>query len=81
MKKYIFKNICIISDSLDLDSYTFIISMDEWYGLIENKLIIFRSKDNVNIEIQKLLNIQLNILSEIDIFLSNRKLNYRIEII
>ena len=55
--------------------------MDEWYSLIEDKLIIFRSKENVNTEIQKLLNIQLNILSEIDIFLSNQKLNYRIEII
>lgn len=81
MEKYIFKNIRIISNSLDIDSYTFIISMDEWYSLIEDKLIIFRSKENVNTEIQKLLNIQLNILSEIDIFLSNQKLNYRIEII
>ena len=81
MEKYIFKNIRIISNSLDIDSYTFIISMDEWYSLIEDKLIIFRSKENVNTEIQKLLNIQINILSEIDIFLSNQKLNYRIEII
>ena len=81
MKEYIFKNIRIISNLLDIESYKFIIEMDEFYTLIEWKLIILRSKDNVNIEIQKLLNIQLNILSEIDIFLSNKNINFRIEII
>ena len=81
MKEYIFKNIRIISNLLDIESYKFIIEMDDFYTLIEWKLIILRSKDNVNIEIQKLLNIQLNILSEIDIFLSNKNINFRIEII
>ena len=81
MKEYIFKNIRIISNLLDIESYKFIIEMDEFYTLIEWKLIILRSKDNVNIEIQKLLKIQLNILSEIDIFLSNKNINFRIEII
>ena len=81
MKEYIFKNIRIISNLLDLECYKFINEMDTCYTIIERKLIILRSKENVNMEIQKLLNIQLNILSEIDIFLSNKNLNFKIEII
>ena len=53
--------------------------MDKWYFIIEEEIISLRYKEYTNIKIHKLLNIQSNILSEIDLNLSNHKINFKIE--
>tara|TARA_Y100000991_G_C21956591_1_gene342405 strand:+ start:926 stop:1192 length:267 start_codon:yes stop_codon:yes gene_type:complete len=70
------------SDKINISMKKFLYEMDDWFYIIEKKIIILRSKEYISLEIFKLLNVQSNILSEIDIFLSNNKIKFfKIEII
>ena len=70
------------SDKINNSMSKFLYEMDEWFHSIEKKIVILRREKYKSSEILKLFNIQSNILSEIDIFLSNNKIkNFKIEII
>ena len=81
-KEYFFYRFKIKS-SVELNNKTlnFLFDMDKWLCEIENKIAILQSKEYKSEDILKLFNIQMNILSEIDIALSNSKINFKIEII
>jgi hypothetical protein len=81
--EYTFKFFKVKSSDIFLNYIKdFLLDMDDWIYNIENKILILRNKDHKNSEILKLLNVKSNILSEIDIFLSNNKIkNFKIEII
>ena len=81
-KEYFFYRFKIKS-SVELNNKTlnFLFDMDKWLCEIENKIAILYSKEYKSEDILKLFNIQMNILSEIDIALSNSKINFKIEII
>ena len=81
--EYKFKFLKIISSKeLNKKTLDFIKDMDEWYLNIEKEIFYLRTKEYTETKIYKLMNIQSNILSEIDIILSNIKLNiFKIEII
>ena len=70
------------SNKIDNSMLKFLYEMDEWFYIIEKETMILKTKHYKSLELLKLFNIQSNILSEIDIFLSNNKIkNFKIEII
>ena len=70
------------SDKINNSMIKFLYKMDEWFYSIEKKIVDLKREKYKSSEILKLFNIQSNILSEIDIFLSNNKIkNFKIEII
>ena len=70
------------SDKINSSMVKFLYEMDEWFYSIEKKIVDLKREKYRSSEILKLFNIQSNILSEIDIFLSNNKIkNFKIEII
>ena len=80
--KYEFKKIRVMSNNvLENEDLNFIMNVDKCYNDIESEIIILRSKIYKNNEICKLLNLQLNLLSEIYILLSNKNIIFKIELI
>ena len=70
------------SEKINNSMTNFLYDMDAWFYSIEKQIVELQREKYRSSEILKLFNIQSNILSEIDIFLSNKKIkNFKIEII
>ena len=72
--EYIFSNFRILLEiDINMDECDTIRSFDEWYGHLMNDYNLYSSKEQpyYNIRLEKIVNIQKNIISEIHFILSN----------